>query len=372
MNEFVISIFFLLMVFIGAAVFSAKTKKASLISFILNLEIEYIIIGVLIYLVNAHYFKTSIQQTTMTFISVGLCFMGMLIGTQFKYKILQKVPGIFWKYILTTYAFSFLSIFITLYLLDYKTPYLYSIVLNTGMPYSLTLFGKLFRVGPSKLFNSMLVLSIYPAIALIHYSIYFFVKSTNSPEQFLSLFWLIIFTVGIISYESQQSRKIINTISMIFLFILAGLSVYFNVSPISMGFICGIIAANFPFGDIFSNIYQSFERFFYLFIYMILGFFLMSQHYFHIKHILAALVIYAALLFIRHFAFSDLFTKLHGRDKEIQSIVSIGVLPGFLIFDSFFTGLSLMPFEIITVYLVLYILTEITNYRILANETKNI
>jgi len=372
MNEFVISIFFLLIVFIGAAVFSAKTKKPSFLSFVLNLEIEYIIIGVLIYLINAHYFKTSIQSTTMTFISVALCFMGMLIGTQFKYKVLLKVPGAFWKYIFATYVFSFLSIFIIFYLLNYDAPYLYAIILNTGMPYSLTLFGRLFRVGHSRLFNSMLVLSIYPAIALIHYSVYFFIQSSDSPEQFLSLFWLVIFTVGVISYESQQTRKIINTISMIFLFILAGLSVYFDVSPISMGFISGVIAANSPFGDIFSNIYQSFERFFYLFIYMVLGFFLMSQPYFGIKPLITAVSIYFALLFIRHFAFSNLFTRLHGKNKEIQSIMSIGVLPGFLLFDNFFTGLSLIPMEIITVYLVLYLLTEITNYRILVNETKHL
>jgi len=372
MNEFVISIFFLLIVFIGAAIFSAKTKKPSVLSFVLNLELEYIIIGVLIYLLNDHYFKTSIQNTTMTFISIALCFMGMLIGTQFKYKVLLKVPRAFWKYIISTYVFSFLAIFIIFYFFNYKAPYLSAIILNTGMPYSLTLFGRLFRVGPSKLFNSMLVLSIYPAIALVHYSVYFFIQVADSPQQFFSLFWLIIFTVGIISYESQQTRKIINTISMIFLFILAGLSVCFDVSPIAMGFISGIIAANSPFGDIFSNIYQSFERFFYLFIYMILGFFLMSQPYFEITYIITAVLIFFSLLFIRHFAFSHLFAQLHGKSREIQSIVSIGVLPGFLLFDSFFTGLSMVPLEIVTVYLVLYILTEITNYRILVNETKHL
>lgn len=370
MNEFFISIFFLFIVFIGAAAFSAKTKKANFSSYFLNLEMEYIVIGILVYLINLKFFNTTLQNTTTTFIGITLSFMGMLIGTQFKYKILKKIPGSFWKYICYTYISGFVLIYLVFYLMGYETPYLYAIIINTGMPYSLNLFARLFRIGISKYFNSMLVLSIYPAITLAHYTVYFYISNGDTPYRFLSLLWLIVFLFIIKEYGKQQSRKMFNTMCVILMYTISGLSIYLRVSPIALGFISGIIASNFTFGDIFTNFYKSFERFFYLFIYMILGFFVVMHGTFLPKDILTAFLITGILFIMRNIAFQRQFKKMESNRVEVQAITTIGVLPGFLIFDHLFITFSPSSLAIVSIFLLIYILTEILNYRTLINETE--
>ncbi len=370
MNEIEIAIFFLMISFIGSLLFSNKKKDNNALSFFINLEIEYIFIGLIIFVIGKN-FSTGEILSLKPYMALIMSFMGLLIGSQFSVKLLKTIQPKIFIVLIIIYITCQILIFLIFYLLKIKEPYLMAIVVNTAMPYSIQLFGRLFKVPYKQLFYTILISSLYPVLAIGHYAIYIGYKNFTLFNMFTGILIALVFALLVSTYAQINKKQGINTISVIMLIVLAGLSEYLKLSPLIIGFLSGLFLANFHYSDIFINIYSSFERFFYLFCYIFTGIFLFKDIPQNSNFYLSALLVTLVLILLRKKFLKYLFCKQMATKEKYLNIISIGILPAVIIMDYGVISELKNISSFLWMFLIIHILTEIAGYKFLYNEKKN-
>ena len=263
MNEIQIVIIFFAFLFAGSLFYSAKRKNESLFSFMLNLELEYIIVGIALYLMTG---SMPIPITTLNGIMyLLLAFMGLALGTHFSLRLLKEVPLRFYGISLTIYIALIPLLYIILRQLGCESPLMMSIALNTLMPYSLNLSMKLFRVPKDRIFVSNLTASIFPLITLIAYSIAAGVVDYRPVDFTKSIAWGLLLGVIFLHYGKSKSKKNVHKLSILFVVLISGIAMYYRISPLVLGFLIGFIKSDTKYGNLFQTMSISFERILYIF-----------------------------------------------------------------------------------------------------------
>ena len=155
MNEIQIAIFFLVLSFAGSLLFATKKKASNAASFFINLDLEYIFIGLIVFLMASSYGVHGGAQLK-PYLSLIMSFMGLLIDSQFSIKLLRNVNYRLFLILGVIYGLTHLLLYGVFLLFDFEHPYLVAIVINTAMPYSVQLFGRLHRVPMKYLFYILL------------------------------------------------------------------------------------------------------------------------------------------------------------------------------------------------------------------------
>ena len=370
MNGMEISIIFLMITFLGSLIFATKKKDSSAISFFVNLESEYILIGIVFYFVTGSLNKISLMNI-YPYISIILVFMGVLIGSQFSFNLLKNVNKKLYLSIFIIFYASQMFLCLLFYLFKFENPYLTAAMLNTSLPYSVQLFSKLFRIKQDKIFNILLITSIYPAFSIANYGIYIGIKYFTLSNVLMGGLISILFSLIVSIYAKVNNKKNINTVSIIMLILLSGLALFFKLSPLILGFLSGLALSNFHYGDIFIRNYGSFDRFFYIFCFIFIGIFL-PLSYPPLYYILLAIIILFIFYIIRKKIGKKVFCKISPGKIKIFSFISIGILPAIFIMDY---GISINLnhiSELIWLFVFTYFISEITEYLVLKNEAKDI
>lgn len=370
MNEIQIAIFFLVLSFAGSLIFATKKKSSNAASFFINLDLEYIFIGLIIFLMARSYGVHGGAEVR-PYLSLIMSFMGLLIGSQFSVKLLKNVNYQLFVILVVTYMVTHFLLYGVFCLFGFDKPYMVALLMNTAMPYSVQLFGRLYRVPMKYLFYILLSASIYPAISITHYGLYIGLNYFTFKNMVIGGLIALSFAVMVSTYAQVNSKKGINTVSVIILIILTGVSTYFEVSPLMIGFMSGLLLANFHYGDVFLNTYGSFDRFFYLFSFIFAGIFLLldvpTSAYFYLAVGSSVLVLFLTRSLLMRF----FFNRIMPIKEEFISMMSIGILPIVLIMDyGLVAGLSEVA-GLLWLFLLIYIVTEIMEYLLLRHETKN-
>ncbi len=371
MNGMEIAIIFLLITFFGSLIFGTKKKNANALSFFINLEVEYVLIGIIFYFITQT-FNNAALSNIYPYISIILVFMGVLIGSQFSFKLLKNVnKKLYFSIFIIFYAMQ-LCLWLIFYLFKFEMPYLMAAMLNTSLPYSIQLYGKLFKVKQDKIFNILLISSIYPAFSITNYGLYVGLKYFSISNMIIGGVIALLFAVIVSIYSKVNNKKDINTVSVIMLILLSGLSSFFNLSPLILGFMAGLLLSNFHYGDIFISNYGSFDRFFYIFCFIFIGILLPSSFPPSINHFTAAICILAALYIIRKITGKKIICKMSPGKIKIFSFISIGILPAIFMMDyGIYMGLEQIS-KMIWLFAIVYLAAEIIEYSVLKNETENI
>lgn len=370
MNEIEMAISFLMICFVGSLLFANKKKQNSATSFFINLEMEYIFIGLIIFFVGGG-FSIPGLKTMHPYLALIMSFMGLLIGSQFSITLLKNVSSRLFIVLFIVYVSTHIVLYIIFRICNIETPYLAAIMINTAMPYSVQLYCKLFRVPMKRFFYIMLSASLYPAMSISHYGIYIGFKHFTIPNMILGGLIALVFALLVSSYAQLNNRKGINSVSIIMLIILTGLSEYYKLSPLMIGFMTGLFLANFHYSDVFINIYGSFDRFFYLFCYVFIGIFLMWEIPGSGTVYLSIFLSVIMIIIVRSVLMKYIFNKLMPVKESFINIISIGILPAVLIMDyGLIIGLGKISI-FLWVFILIHILTEIMEYNLMRNETKN-
>ncbi len=371
MNGIEISIIFLMITFLGSLIFATKKKESSAVSFFVNLEAEYILIGVIFYFISDNLNKISLSDI-YPYISIILVFMGVLIGSQFSFNLLKNVnKKLYISNIMIFYTVQLL-LWLLFYICRFKMPYLTAAMLNTSLPYSIQLFGKLFRVKSDKLFNIMLITSIYPAFSILNYGAYIGIKFFNISNMLLGGIIALLFSIIVSIYAKVNNKKNINTVSVIMLILLSGLAIHFGLSPLMLGFLSGLILSNFHYGDIFIRNYGSFDRFFYIFCFIFIGIFLPFSFPPEPNFFIISVAVFAILYFVRKITGKKVFCKISPVKIKVFSFISIGILPAIFMMDFGITVNVNQISKLIWLFVLIYFMTETAEYLVLKNETKDI
>lgn len=169
MSELQIVIGFFAFLFAASLFYSAKSKNDSLFSFLLNLELEYILVGIVLF-VMMHSMPVP-MPAFKGIMHLLLAFMGLALGTHFSIKLLLDVPVRFYIFSITVYLALLPFIYVTVRSMGSDHPMMMSIAINTLMPYSLNLSMKLFRIPKDRVFISSLTASLFPLITLVAYTV---------------------------------------------------------------------------------------------------------------------------------------------------------------------------------------------------------
>lgn len=370
MNEIEIAISFLIICFVGSLIFATKKKQNSAASFFINLEMEYIFLGLIIFFVGGR-FSLQGLQTMHPYLALIMSFMGLLIGSQFSIKLLRNVSIRLFFVLGIIYTITHVALYVALTFSSFKDPYLVAIMINTAMPYSVQLYSRLFRVPMKQFFYVMLSASLYPAISIAHYGLYIGFRHFSVPNMALGGVIALLFAVMVSSYAQVNSKKGINSVSVIMLIILTGLSEYYRLSPLIIGFMTGLMLANFHYSDVFINIYGSFDRFFYLFCYIFTGIFLMWNVPTDMGFYLMVGILVIILVVVRGVVFKRIFNRFMAVKEPFVNMISTGILPAVLIMDyGLIVGLPNVV-NILWLFLLVHILTGVIEYKRLRYETKN-
>jgi len=368
MNEIQTVIIFFAFLFAGSLLYTAKKKRESLFSFLINLELEYIIVGVVLF-----YLTDSLPMPLSTLNGIMyllLSFMGLALGTHFSIKLLLSVPIRF--YALT--AIIYLTMIPLLYYVLVRTgcrfPLMMSIALNTLMPYSINLSMKLFRVPKDKVFMSNLTASIFPLITLLAYTFAAGVEDYRPVDFVKSLSGALVLSALFLHYGKIRSKKSVHNLSILFVVLVSGIALFYNTSPLVLGFLVGFITSDTKYGNVFQSMSMTFERILYIFFYVALGVMLAYGYEFSKDTFITAGVIYLCFILVRFFLAKFLAYKIMPTKGEAIILVSTGVLPAVLLLDfgsrhgyDSIAGLF-VPFFLV------HMATEITTYFMMKNERK--
>lgn len=368
MDELQIVIGFFAFLFAGSLFYSTKKKNESLFSFIINLELEYIIVGIVLF------YATDSMPLPMTafkgIMHLLLAFMGLALGTHFSIKLLMDVPFRFHLFSVVVYVAMLPVIYVVLSALGYSHPLMMSIALNTLMPYSLNLSMKLFRVSKDKVFISNLTASLFPLITLVAYSLAAGLDDYR-PVDFTKAVgagFLIAFVF--LHYGKARTKKSVNNLSILFVVIVSGLAIYYSISPLVLGFLIGLLKADTRYGNIFQNISISFERILYIFFYVAFGVMLGFGYDFGLDSFLSAGLIYVGFFIVRFYFARWLANAILPTKSECICLLSTGILPAVLMLDygtrNGFYDIS----KLFVPLLFLHVATEVTTYFMIKNERK--
>lgn len=371
MNALMLAIFFFSVIFMGSLLYSVKSKKDTLVSFLINLEIEYVLLGILVYfvarltIVPELYFLKAVMHLV-------LAFMGLVVGTHFSIKLLASVPKKMFAVSLLIYIAAIPLLYIILYYAEVDNPLMYSIMLNTLMPYSVNLGSRLFKIKRESIYLSGFVASLFPFISLSVYTFAAGFHEYRPKDFFMSLFLAIFFSLIFAVYGKHKSRKIVHQISIMFVFVIAGISQYEGVSPLVIGFLIGFLLSDTGYGNIFHNISISFERFFYIFFYVVLGIILYGfESAVNLKMFFTVVYICVVLFIVRQI-FAKIIIKFSlPLQNNTIALYSTGVLPVVLMLDyGIRQGFDFAKF-LAPVFMAVHIITEITSYLMMKNAKKH-
>jgi hypothetical protein len=369
MNGIEISIIFLMITFLGSLIFATKKKSANTFGFFINLEVEYILIGIIFYFITDKLNKISINGI-YPYMAIILVFMGVLIGSQFSVKLLKNVNKKLYLSVFIIFYSVQLLFWVLFKLCNFEMPYLLATMLNTSLPYSIQLFGKLFRVKQDKIFNILLITSIYPAYSITNYGLYIGIKYFSFKNLLIGGMIALLFSIIVSIYSKVNNKKDINTVSIIMLILLAGLALFFKISPLILGFLSGLLLSNFHYGDIFISNYGSFDRFFYIFCFIFIGIFIPLGFPPPISYLIISLIILLILFFIRKKTGKRIFCKISPGKIKVFSFISIGILPAMFMMDfGMLIGINHIP-KMIWLFVFVYFITELCEYLVLKHETK--
>ncbi len=243
--------------------YSAKRKNESLFSFIVNLELEYILVGIVLFIIAG---PSSIPAATMNgILHLLLAFMGLALGTHFSFRLLKEVPVRFYGISLTIYIALIPFLYFILKWMNCGSPMMMAIALNTLMPYSLNLSMKLFKVSKDKVFVSNLMASLFPLITLVAYSIAAGVVDYRPVDFTKSILWGLILGAVFLHYGKAKSKKSIHNLSILFVVLISGIAMYYYISPLVLGFLIGFTKSDTKYGNMFQSMSISFERILYIF-----------------------------------------------------------------------------------------------------------
>ncbi len=352
--------------------YSAKRKNESLFSFIVNLELEYILVGIVLFIIAG---PSSIPAATMNgILHLLLAFMGGLaLGTHFSFRLLKEVPVRFYGISLTIYIALIPFLYFILKWMNCGSPMMMAIALNTLMPYSLNLSMKLFKVSKDKVFVSNLMASLFPLITLVAYSIAAGVVDYRPVDFTKSILWggLILGAV-FLHYGKAKSKKSIHNLSILFVVLISGIAMYYYISPpLVLGFLIGFTKSDTKYGNMFQSMSISFERILYIFFYVALGGVMLGYGYdFEPVSFIAAGAIYASFVLVRFVLAKPLINWVMPTKNEAVCLISTGILPAVLLLDygtrHGYLGIS----KLFMPLFLLHVATEITTYFMMKNERK--
>ncbi|WP_022851766.1 hypothetical protein [Limisalsivibrio acetivorans] len=372
MNEVTIATVFFMVLFAGSLFYSVKSKKRSLASYLLNLEIEYALIGAAIFLIAAYSTKSvaSIIYLIKPILYVLLTFMGLVIGTNFSMKLLKTLPKGLIAYTLTVYITGLVLLYGALWAYGIDKPIIYAIALNSMMPYSINLTTKLFRLDREKAFISRLVASLFPFLVLFGYTAAAGFHDYRPKDFGLTVLMALVFTFVFSHYGRTNEKKTINLVSIIFVICLAGAAMYTSISPIVAGFLVGFFLSDTKYGGAFHTLTMTFERFLYLFFYVAIGIFLAYSGAPGPRELVLAGGIIALLVFVRCINAKTIYMRLLPTKEDITGLLPIGILPAVIIIDyGTRAGFAeVAPF--FPVFFTIHLATEIITYLRIKYETK--
>jgi hypothetical protein len=366
MNEIQIVFIFFAFLFAGSLLYSAKKKRESLFSYIVNLEFEYVFAGVAIFFLMK---DTSGNEYAMNAaMHLLLTFMGLALGTHFSFKLLKDVPFRFYLVTAGIYLSTMPFFYYILQSLGCKSPFIMSIALNTLMPYSLNLSVKLFKIPKDRVFVSNLITSLFPLLTLIAYTIGAGALDYRPIDFFKAMAGAILLAVIFTHYGKAKTKKNINKLSILFVVMLSGIAMYSGISPLVVGFLTGLIKSDTKYGNIFQNISISFERILYIFFYVALGVMLGFGYNFSIQVFITAGALYIAMFLTREIFAKFIINSVLPTKGEVVSLMSTGILPAVILMD-FGTRHGYMNIaKLFMPFVILHAMAEITTYFKMKNE----
>jgi len=368
MSEIQIVIAFFAFLFAGSLFYSAKRKNESLFSFIINLELEYIIVGLVLFMMTN---SMPIPMASINGIMyLLLAFMGLALGTHFSLKLLRDVPFRFYLVSVTIYLALMPPLYLILKYMGCGSPLMMTIALNTLMPYSLNLSMKLFRVPREKIFVSNLTASLFPLLTLVAYTIAAGVVDYRPVEFIKSAAWALILAIVFLHYGKAKTKKNVHNLSILFVVIISGIAMYYKISPLVLGFLTGFVKSDTKYGNIFQDISISFERILYIFFYVALGVMLGYGYDFSLRTFVIAGFAYASICLVRYYMAKYLINRIMPTKGEIVCLVSTGVLPAVLLLDYGTRHGYMNISKLFMPFIIVHVATEITTYFMMKNERK--
>jgi hypothetical protein len=361
MNGLKIATVFFVLSFAGSLIYSVKTKKRSLFSYLLNLEFEYILVGTAVY-----YFSVLSSDATATpakpLLYLLLTFMGLVIGTSFSFNLLKTVHYRIFLFILLVYITGLGALYALFAVADMKYPFIYAVSVNSMMPYAINLCAKIFKMDREKAFFSRLTASLFPMLVLCAYTLAAGVHDFRPAGFFTSIGLGVILIFVFMYFGKSRELKTVNMVNIIFVICLSGAAMFNTISPIVTGFIVGVFLADTDYGSVFHNMTRNYERFLYIFFYVVLGMFLAYGGLPDMKHVLTAVAAAGVLTFVRCFLAPAAYMRLLPTKEDITGFLSVGILPAVLMLDfgtrEGFGKVS--PF--FSLFFIIHLITEIFTY----------
>lgn len=368
MNEIQNLILFFAFLFAASLLYSRKKKNESLFSFLVNLELEYIIVGVILFFITD---KLPLPISTLNAIMyLLLAFMGLALGTHFSIKLLMNVPYRFFILTVGIYIAMLPLLYFVLVSTGCRYPLMMSISLNTLMPYSINLSMKLFRVPKDKVFTSNMTASLFPLITLLAYTFAAGVEDYRPIDFFKSLISAGLLAVVFLHYGKTRSKKSVNNLSILFIVLISGIAVFYKISPLVLGFLIGFITSDTKYGNIFQTLSITFERILYIFFYVVLGVMLAYGFSLDFQTFYMAGAIYLCFILIRYLLAKVLANWLLPMKGELIILVSTGVLPAVLLLDFGSRHSYEAVAELFVPFFLVHVTAEVTTYLMMRNERK--
>lgn len=364
MNEFLYIILLFTIAFFSSLIYLTKKKSSSLLSYLLNLNIEYILVGIIIsYTIKSN--NVTFSQDFTPYLYFTLFLTGILFGAQYKFSLLKTINVKFYLFIFIIFLLYTVSLVVLLKLLGFNTQL--AILLNTTFPFSCILLNKLMKNKASNYYNNLIVLSLYPLFSYTAYT--FFVNSFLNTIDFIMFFLISAFVIIIISKTIHfNDKRVLYTLNIILLILFTGLTMTFNLAPLSAGFVIGIFIANIKYGDVFINTTDFLDKFLYIILFILIGIYLYDKiMLINISKIVALISILFFTLFIRKYLAQQLFNKLIINSNDKINLVNIGIIPILFIIEVKTIGIIDLTDMLPTIFL-LFIITEIYNFMVLKNE----
>jgi hypothetical protein len=368
MSEIETLIIFFVFLFTASLLYSRKKKRESLFSYLINLELEYVIVGVVLFFLTD---KLPIPITTMNGIMyLLLAFMGLALGTHFSIKLLMTVPYRFFIFSGIIYIVMIPLLYIVLLNLKCRYPLMMSIALNTLMPYSVNLTMKLFRVPKDKVFISNLTASLFPLITLLAYTFAAGVEDYRPVDFMKSFVSALALAAVFLHYGKIRSKKSVHNLSILFVVLISGIAVFYKISPLVLGFLVGFVTSDTKYGNIFQNMSITFERILYIFFYVALGVMLAYGFTLSFEVVITAGGIYVCFMLVRMVMAKVLAERLMPTKGELIMLVSTGILPAVMLLDFGSRHGYESVAGLFGPFFLVHLATEITTYLMMKNERK--
>lgn len=369
MNSVQTVIIFFAFLFAGSLFYSKKRKSDTLFSFMVNLELEYIIVGAALFLMMD---RMPIPMATLDGgMYLLLAFMGLALGSHFSIKLLMDVPFRFYLLTLSLYIALMPLLYFTLLSAGCHSPLMMAISLNTLMPYSINLSMKLFRIPKDSVFTSNLTASLFPLVTLIAYTVAAGLVDYRPADFSKAAMGALALTFVFLHYGKARTKKNLHTLSILFVVMISGIALYYKISPLVLGFLTGLVKADTKYGNMFQDISITFERILYIFFYVALGLMLGYGFDLSLRTLATAAAGFASIYAVRKLLAGYLVHRLMPTKGEIVCLVSTGILPAVLLLDyATRFGYSVVA-PLFMPFFLIHLAAELTTYFMMKNERKN-